>query len=128
MIENHIRAKKEFYSRKYIYPTGLATVEDLAQVMIMSIRKKDLLNQQCVEHLIKLGFSPTSYLDYLQHRNKDNHLVSNLLNGTVYGLEEERHLKTYLIEKHKELFIRNLEVDLSSKQFYKFKKYIGKVL
>ena len=61
---------------------------------------------------------------YIQQRNKDAFLLSNVINGSVYGLEEERHLKTYLLEKHKSLFLADVVLETSSNKFYRLKKAV----
>ena len=65
-------------------------------------------------------------INYIQQRNKDSSLMYNVLKGRLYGLEEERHLKTYLLEKHKNFFVEQASLDSSSKMFYKFKKNLVK--
>ena len=126
LIENYIRVTNNLFSRKINYVNGLVSYEDLAKIMLLSLRDKNYLNYLSAEKLIQLGKSPISYLNYLQQRNKDSSLVDNVLNGRLFGLEEERHLKTYLLEKHKRVFVDQASLDSSSKLFYSFKKLIKK--
>ena len=127
LLENVTRLKKMIYTKKSYYPSGLVSMEDLSKLMILSRAQKDKLNYYCVEELIKHGSSPMTYLNYIQQRNKDSSLVSNLINGSVFGLEEERRLKTYLIEQHKKVFIEKVELETSTKSFYLFKMSINEV-
>jgi len=126
LIENYIRVKNNLYSRRINYVNGLVSYEDLSKIMLLSLGDKDFLNYLSAEKLIQLGKSPMSYLNYIQQRNKDSSLVANVLNGRLFGLEEERHLKTYLLEKHKRVFVDQASLDSSSKLFYSFKKLIKK--
>jgi hypothetical protein len=126
LVENYVRVSKNIFSRKVYYPNSLINYEDLAKIMALSLNQKQKLNYLSVEKIIQFGGSPISYLNYIQQRNKDGRLVNNLLNGRVYGLEEERRLKAYLIENHKKVFIEKVELDTSSKKFYGFKKFLSK--
>jgi len=127
LVENMVRVERDLYSRKVFYSNYMIQPEDLVRIMNLSLKQKDVLNNLSVEQLIKIERSPVAYLNYLQQRNKDGELIFNLVNGRVYGLEEERHLKSYLLEQHKKEFINDTGLDISSSKFYLFKKFINKV-
>ena len=91
-----MRIKNNFFSRKVIYPNGAINPQDLTQILNLSLKTKDKLNNLCVEEMVAKEQNPLSLLNYIQQRNKDAFLLSNVINGSVYGSEEERHLKTYL--------------------------------
>lgn len=127
LLENLVRVNENFFSRKYFYQNYLLKPVDLSNIMNLPLYLRDLLNNFAVELLIKDKRSPGAYLNYIQQRNKDSELIFNLINGRLYGLEEERHLKSYLLEKHKKEFITSASLDISSPQFYQFKQFINQL-
>lgn len=128
LVENILRIRNNFFARKVIYPNGAITPYDLTKIMNLSLKTKDKLNNLCIEEMLEKKQNPLSLLSYVQQRNKDAFLLVNVINGSVYGLEEERHLKTYLLEKHKDLFLADVELETSSDKFYRLKKVIfGKI-
>ena len=126
LIENAIRLEKDYFNRKSFYPNGLITSFDLVAILNINLEYTDHLNYHSVERLISLNKNPMYFLNFVQQKNKDKSLLNNLLNGSVFGLDQERHLKTYLLEKHKKFFTQNIGLDISSKMFYKFKKIFNK--
>ena len=127
LSEALVRIEKNAYNRVFYYTHGVYSFESITRMMTLTLQQKDILNHLSVKKLYESGNSAISYLNYIQQRNKDSLLVQNLLNGKVYGLEEERRLKTFIIQRYKSSFVKKAELEKSSRQFYSFKKFINSI-